>query len=67
MTWNALAAEKLSDMLRPREGGAVVNPNVVVETRIAGPDYEAMRRVLQAVEPGALGENEQYKSLNDKE
>ena len=47
MTKNAVAAIKISDVLRPKGGGETpVNTHVVTRPPEPEPDYEAMRRVV---------------------
>lgn len=38
----------MDDLLRPKEGGRVVNPNVVASERPVPTDYEAMQKMVLA-------------------
>lgn len=55
MRSTGLLHSDLADVLRPQEGGKVVNPHVVLPVRDLGPDFDAMRRAL---EPATTVHNE---------
>ena len=47
MTYNTIAATKVSDLTRPKSVGTPVNTHVVQAVKEPTPDYEAMRRVIE--------------------
>ncbi len=48
MLWTSLASEQLGDLLRPKQGSMLVNPTVISGQSMPGPDFAAMRRVLES-------------------
>jgi hypothetical protein len=47
MTYDGLAALKVSDLTRPTSAGETVNAHVVPAVREPAPDFDAMRRVIE--------------------
>ena len=52
MRISGLASPRLDEMLRPKEGGVVVNPHIVPATAEPQPDFDAMQKLIAGKSEG---------------